>query len=131
VPEMFGSITGMKRRPTRWVNAARATAKFPEEDSITVVASQISPRSAARFRIQKAARSLMLPTGFTYSSLAYRFMALTARGTCGVGRRVLRSCCRRATRLDAGCGFGRTAGPPGTAWTLAGGLIVAAPDRTR
>src|SRR5688572_9597427 len=102
---MFGSMTGMNLRPTRRVKAARAEAKFPEEDSITVVSSPISPRSAARLRIQKAGRSLILPTGFRYSSLANRSMPFTASGTHGVGRRILRSCSKRVTRLDAGAGF--------------------------
>ena len=52
VPEILGSMTGMKRSPTRWVNVASAAAKLPEEDSITVDFSLISPRSAARLRIQ-------------------------------------------------------------------------------
>src|SRR2546422_711661 len=76
-------MTGMNFRPTRRVKAARAVAKFPEEDSITVVSSQISPRWAARLRIQKAGRSLMLPTGLTYSSLAKRRMPFMSKGTCG------------------------------------------------
>ncbi len=112
--EMLGSMTGMNCRPTRRVNAASADAKFPDDDSITVVSSQISPRSAARLRIQKAARSLMLPTGFRYSSLANRFMCSTASGTCGVGRRGFWSRASRATRL------GVYWGARGTAGTVAG-----------
>src|ERR1041384_3297372 len=44
---MLGSITGMNRMPTSRVNAASAEAKLPDDDSTIVVASQISPRSAA------------------------------------------------------------------------------------
>src|SRR5206468_8556842 len=113
VAEMLGSITGMNRRPTRRVNAARADAKFPDDDSITVVWSQISPRSAARLRIQNAGRSLMLPIGFTYSSLANSCMPGTASGTCGVGLRILPSWARRATRLGARRDVRRTAGAGG------------------
>src|SRR5436190_20811012 len=107
---MLGSITGMKRKPTRRVNAARADAKFPDDDSITVVSSQISPRAAACLRIQKAGRSLMLPIGLAYSSLAERCMPGTASGTCGVGRRVLPSSSRRLTRLGARVGLRRAQG---------------------
>src|SRR6266542_981757 len=61
----------------------------------------------------------MLPTGFTHSSLAKRFMPSTASRTCGVGRRVFRSCSRRVTRLDAGEGVRRIVGrAPGTVGTL-------------
>src|SRR5437867_704069 len=60
MPEILGSITGMNRRPTKRVKAARAAAKFPEEDSITVVSSQISPRSAARVSLCER-RSLFGP----------------------------------------------------------------------
>src|SRR6266853_4737438 len=52
----------------------------------------------------------MLPTGLTYSSLAKRFMPSIANGTCGVGRRVFRSSCKRVARCDAGCGSGPTTG---------------------
>src|SRR6266508_4366858 len=44
-------MIGMNLRPTRRVKAARAVAKFPVEDSITVVSSQISPRAAERGEI--------------------------------------------------------------------------------
>src|ERR1043166_2878432 len=101
---MLGSITGMNRMPTSRVNAASAEAKLPDDDSTIVVASQISPRSAARLRIQNAGRSLMLPTGCTYSSFANRFMPATGRRTCGVGRNVRRSCVNRATRLEGAGG---------------------------
>src|ERR1043166_1114833 len=111
VEEILGSMTGMNLRPTRRVKAARAAAKFPEEDSITVVSSQISPRWAARLRIQKAGRSLMLPTGLTYSSLAKRRMPFTANGTCGVGRNAFPSSSSRATRLDGGAAGGGATWP--------------------
>src|SRR3972149_135549 len=107
---MLGAITGMNLRPSRCVKVASAAAKFPEEDSTTVLSSQISPRSAARLRIQRAGRSLMLPTGFAYSSLAKRFIPSTARRTCRVGRRVLRGCSGRDTGLHAGSGFRRIPG---------------------
>ena len=56
----------------------------------------------------------MLPTGFRYSSLANRFMPGITSGTCGVGRRVFRSCASRATRR------GEYVGARGTAVTGAG-----------
>src|SRR5881396_3825754 len=90
----------MNCRPTSRVKAARAEAKFPEDDSIIVVWSLISPRSAARLRIQNAGRSLMLPTGFMNSSLAKRSTPSRAMRTCGVGRRVLRSRLRRSRSVE-------------------------------
>src|SRR5438046_10704849 len=48
VAEMLGSITGMNRKPTRRVNAARAEAKFPDEDSIKGVSAQGHQPSVAR-----------------------------------------------------------------------------------
>src|SRR3989440_5681120 len=128
VLEMLGSITGMNRKPIRRVKAASAEAKFPEDDSITVVSSQISWRSAARLRIQYAGRSLMLPTGFTYSSLANRFMCAMARCTCGVGRSVLPSCSKRVTRLGRGRRFRRPAGAlPGSTPGPVPGIYLSTP----
>src|SRR6266478_468006 len=42
----------------------------------------------------------MLPTGLTYSSFAKRSIPFTANCTCGVGRRVLRSCSKPVERRD-------------------------------
>lgn len=66
----LGSITGTKPMPSERQNAAIEMAKFPEEDSTTVVSVVISPRSMAPLRIQNAERSLELPFGLQYSSLA-------------------------------------------------------------